>query len=73
MPGKARADPSGLFNASLDAGTRRALDIREGEKIDEKAFKALIRAAVALGALNRWGPAPPELTPWRVPWWRCRP
>jgi hypothetical protein len=40
-------DPSGLFNASLDAGTRRAIDIREGDEIDEKAFKALIRAAVA--------------------------
>ena len=41
-------DPSGLFNASHDAGTRRAIDIREGEEIDEAAFKALIRAAVAL-------------------------
>ena len=41
-------DPAGLFNASLDGGTRRAIDIHEGEKIDEKAFKALVRAAVAL-------------------------
>jgi hypothetical protein len=40
-------DPSGLFNASLDAGTRRAIDIREGDTIDGEAFKALIRDAVA--------------------------
>lgn len=39
-------DPSRLFNASLDGGTRRAIDIHEGDKINEKAFKALIRAAV---------------------------
>ena len=41
-------DPSGLFNASLDGNTRRAIDFHEGDKIDEKALKALIRAAVAL-------------------------
>jgi hypothetical protein len=41
-------DPSGLFNSSLDGGTRRAIDIREGERIDKAAFKALVRAAVAL-------------------------
>jgi hypothetical protein len=41
-------DPSKLFNSSLDGNTRRAIDIHEGEKIDEKALKALIRAAVAL-------------------------
>lgn len=40
-------DPAKLFNASLEGGTRRAIDIREGEAIDEEAFKALIRAAVA--------------------------
>ena len=39
-------DPAGLFNAGLDAGTRRAIDIRKGETIDEDAFKALIREAV---------------------------
>jgi len=39
-------DPAGLFNASLDAGTRRAIDIREGEQVDEAAFKALIKEAV---------------------------
>ncbi len=41
-------DPSGLFNSGLEGNTRRAIDIHEGDKIDEKAFKALIRAAVAL-------------------------
>ena len=45
--GAALADPSGLFNSSLDAGTRRAIDIHEGDRIDAKAFKALVRAAVA--------------------------
>ena len=43
-------DPSGLFNASLDAGTRRAIDIREGDTIDEDAFRALVREAAALNA-----------------------
>lgn len=43
-------DPSGLFNSSLEGNTRRAIDFREGDKIDEKAFKALVRAAVALNA-----------------------
>ncbi|MFI0846260.1 DUF1801 domain-containing protein [Mesorhizobium sp. IMUNJ 23232] len=46
--GASLEDPSGLFNASLEGGTRRAIDIHEGDKIDEDAFKALIRAAVAL-------------------------
>jgi hypothetical protein len=41
-------DPAGLFNSSLEGNTRRAIDFHEGDKIDEKAFKALIRAAVAL-------------------------
>ena len=48
--GAALEDPSGLFNSSLEGNTRRAIDIREGEKIDEGALKALIRAAVALNA-----------------------
>ena len=43
-------DPSGLFNASLEGGTRRAIDLREGEEIDATAFKALVREAVALNA-----------------------
>ena len=46
--GAALKDPSRLFNASLDGNTRRAIDFHEGDKIDAKAFKALIRAAVAL-------------------------
>jgi len=41
-------DPSKLFNSSLEGNTRRAIDFREGDKIDEKAFKTLVRAAVAL-------------------------
>ncbi|HEX8240281.1 MAG TPA: DUF1801 domain-containing protein [Allosphingosinicella sp.] len=46
--GAALPDPSGLFNASLEGNTRRAIDIREGDTIDEKAFKTLIRAAAEL-------------------------
>jgi hypothetical protein len=46
--GAALEDPSGLFNSSLDGNVRRAIDIHEGEKIDEAALKDLIRAAVAL-------------------------
>lgn len=45
--GAALADPAKLFNASLDGGTRRAIDLREGDPIDAAAFKALVRAAVA--------------------------
>jgi hypothetical protein len=48
--GAALEDPSGLFNASLGGNTRRAIDFHEGEKIDAKALKALVRAAVALNA-----------------------
>ena len=48
--GAALDDPSRLFNASLDGGTRRAIDWHEGETIDEEAFKSLIRAAVRLNA-----------------------
>jgi len=48
--GAALEDPSGLFNSSLEGNTRRAIDFHEGEKIDEAALKALIRAAVALNA-----------------------
>lgn len=46
--GASLKDPSGLFNAGLDGGTRRAIDIHEGEKISDRAFKALIKEAVAL-------------------------
>ena len=48
--GAALEDPFGLFNSSLDGNTRRAIDIRQGETIDAVAFKALIRAAVALNS-----------------------
>lgn len=48
--GASLPDPTHLFNASLDAGTRRAIDIFEGDEVDVEAFKALIREAVALNA-----------------------
>ena len=51
--GASLKDPSGLFNASLEGNTRRAIDFHEGDKIDEKALKALIRAAVALNTSAR--------------------
>lgn len=47
--GAALDDPAGLFNASLTGGTRRAIDIREGDRIDEEAFKALVRAVAKPG------------------------
>ncbi len=49
-------DPTGLFNSSLEGNTRRAIDIRENEEIDEEALKALIRAAAALNASARKKP-----------------
>ena len=51
--GAALEDPAGVFNASLDGGTRRALDIREGDAVDENAFKALVREAVALNVVTK--------------------
>jgi hypothetical protein len=51
--GAALDDPSGLFNSSLDGNTRRAIDIREGEKVNEAALKKLIRAAVALNLVGK--------------------
>jgi hypothetical protein len=51
--GAVLADPAGLFNSSLEGNTRRAIDIHEGEAIDEAALKALIRAAVALNTAAR--------------------
>jgi hypothetical protein len=50
--GAALEDPTGLFNSSLDGNVRRAIDIHEGEKINEAALKTLIRAAVALNLLK---------------------
>jgi hypothetical protein len=51
--GASLEDPAGLFNSSLDGNVRRALDIREGEKVDKAAFKALVREAVALNAAGK--------------------
>jgi hypothetical protein len=53
--GAALEDPSGLFNSSLEGNTRRAIDFHEGEKIDEEALKALVRAAVTLNASRAHG------------------
>ena len=53
-------DPSGLFNSSLEGNLRRAIDFSEGGKVDEKALKALIRAAVALNEAPRPSPARPK-------------
>lgn len=53
--GASLEDPSGLFNASLEGNTRRAIDLREGDELDEKAFKALIREAVALNTSKARG------------------
>ena len=53
--GAALEDPSGLFNSSLEGNTRRAIDFRQGEKVDEKAFKALIREAAAFNASRARG------------------
>jgi hypothetical protein len=51
--GASLKDPAKLFNSSLEGNVRRAIDIREGEKVDEQAFKSLIRAAVAANASAR--------------------
>jgi hypothetical protein len=54
--GAALKDPAGLFNSSLDGNVRRAIDIHEGEKINEPALKDLIRAAVALNLMSKSKP-----------------
>jgi len=56
--GAALKDPSGLFNSSLDGNVRRAIDIHEGDKVDEAALKDLIRAAVALNLKGKIKPRP---------------
>ena len=56
--GAALKDPSGLFNSSLDGNVRRAIDIHEGDTIDEAALKSLIRAAVALNVEGKSKPKP---------------
>jgi len=53
--GASLKDPSGLFNSSLEGNVRRAIDVHEGDKLDEKALKALIRAAVALNKSSARG------------------
>jgi len=57
LKGASLKDPAHLFNSSLDGNTRRAIDIRQGERVDESAFKTLVRQAVAL---NRAGKAKPS-------------
>lgn len=64
MKGASLKDPAKLFNASLDGNTRRAIDIHEGENVDAVAFKALIRAAVALNKSG--GKARPKSKSMRV-------
>jgi len=65
--GAALKDPSRLFNSSLDGNVRRALDIHEGEKVDEAALKDLIRAAVALNLhLKSQNKSKPKPKPWRA-------
>ena len=58
--GAALKDPAGLFNSSLDGNVRRAIDIHEGDKVDEGALKDLIRAAVALNLKDKSKPKPPR-------------
>lgn len=60
--GASLPDPSGLFNSSLEGNVRRAIDFREGDKIDEKALKALIRAAIELNTAGA-APAPKARSP----------
>src|SRR6266852_5657682 len=60
--GAALKDPSGLFNSSLDGNVRRAIDIHEGEKVDEAALKDLIRTAVALNLKGKSKPKPRRAT-----------
>jgi hypothetical protein len=61
--GAALKDPSGLFNSSLDGNVRRAIDIHEGDKVDEAALKDLIRAAVALNLKGQSEPRPKAKSP----------
>ncbi|MCU1324505.1 MAG: hypothetical protein JWM43_4154 [Acidobacteriaceae bacterium] len=64
--GAALQDPSGLFNSSLDGNVRRAIDIREGDAIDEVALKDLIRAAVGFNLKAKSKPKPPRAGSKRV-------
>jgi len=58
--GASLEDPAGLFNSSLEGNTRRAIDLYEGDEIDESAFKSLVRAAAALNSLSRATPGKTE-------------
>lgn len=58
--GAALPDPKGLFNSSLEGNTRRAIDLHEGEKVDARAFKALVKAAVGLNAMKTTPKAKPR-------------
>ena len=64
--GAALKDPSGLFNSSLDGNVRRAIDIHEGDKVDEAALKELIRDAVALNLAGKSKPKPRRTSGKRV-------
>ncbi len=64
--GASLKDPSGLFNSSLDGNVRRAIDIHEGDKINEAALKDLIRAAVALNLEGNSKPKPPRTSSKRI-------
>ena len=64
--GASLPDPSGLFNSSLEGNVRRAIDIHEGDTIDEAALKALIRAAVALNLKSKSNPKPRRATSQRT-------
>ena len=69
--GAALEDPSGLFNSSLDGNVRRAIDIHEGDKVDEAALKDLIRAAVALNLKGKSKPKPSKSQGhWILGYWR---
>ena len=57
FPGAFLKDPARLFNSSLDGNVRRAIDIHEGEEVDESAFKALVRQAVALNSSGKSKPS----------------
>ena len=61
--GASLKDPSGLFNSSLEGNVRRAIDIHEGDKVDEAALKNLIRAAVALNLKGKSNPKPKRKSP----------
>jgi hypothetical protein len=64
--GAALEDPRGLFNSSLNGNARRAIDIHEGDTVDEPAFKDLIRAAVALNVKSKSKPSPRRANPRRA-------